>query len=110
MKPPCSFLYLCRGDVERVNLSMPEVVDSIDRVFKEKGAGKVEMPPKPGIHPRPNAFIHAMPAYIPSQQAAGMKWVAGYPENQLKGLSYISGLLVLNDPETGFPKAVMDCT
>lgn len=68
------------------------------------------MPPKPGIHPRPDAFIHAMPAYIPSAEAAGVKWVSGYADNQTKGLPYISGLLIINDPETGFPKAVMDCT
>jgi ornithine cyclodeaminase/alanine dehydrogenase len=68
------------------------------------------MPPKPGIHTRPDAFIHAMPAYVPSLQAAGMKWVSGYPANQARGLPYISGLLILNDPETGMPLAVMDCT
>jgi ornithine cyclodeaminase/alanine dehydrogenase-like protein (mu-crystallin family) len=70
----------------------------------------VEMPPKPGIHTQPDAFIHAMPAYIPSLGSAGMKWVSGYPQNQAKGLPYIAGLLILNDPETGFPIAVMDCT
>jgi ornithine cyclodeaminase/alanine dehydrogenase len=39
-----------------------------------------------------------------------LKWVSGYPGNPAKGLPYISGLLVLNDDETGFPLAVMDCT
>jgi ornithine cyclodeaminase/alanine dehydrogenase-like protein (mu-crystallin family) len=70
----------------------------------------VEMPPKPGIHPRQDAFIHAMPAHIPSAGAAGVKWVSGYPQNRDKGLPYISGLLVLNDPATGIPLAVMDAT
>jgi ornithine cyclodeaminase/alanine dehydrogenase len=68
------------------------------------------MPPKPGIHTRPEAFIHAMPAYIPALRSAGIKWVSGYPENQKHGLPYISGLVVLNDVETGIPYAVMDCT
>jgi ornithine cyclodeaminase/alanine dehydrogenase len=68
------------------------------------------MPPKPGIHPRPDSFIHAMPAYIPALNAAGIKWVSGYPENLKKGFPYISGLIILNDPETGLPLAVMDCT
>ncbi|MCE5248744.1 ornithine cyclodeaminase family protein [bacterium] len=103
-------LYLSREDVETVNLSMGEIIDALERMFREKGEGKVEMPPKPGIHPLPDAFIHAMPAYIPSLGSAGMKWVSGYPQNQKKGLPYISGLLILNDPETGFPIAVMDCT
>ena len=103
-------LYLSRSDVETANLSMAEIIDGLDRMFVEKGKGKVEMPPKPGIHTQPDAFIHAMPAYIPSLESAGMKWVSGYPENQVKGLPYITGLLILNDPETGIPTCVMDCT
>jgi len=38
-------------------------------MFREKGLGKVEMPPKPGIPTRPNAFIHAVPGYIPSLES-----------------------------------------
>ena len=105
-----SILYLSRRDIESINLPMIEVIEALDEMFKEKGNGKVEMPPKPGIHTRPNAFIHAMPAYIPSLESAGMKWVSGYPGNQAKGLPYISGLLILNDPDTGIPIAIMDCT
>jgi ornithine cyclodeaminase/alanine dehydrogenase-like protein (mu-crystallin family) len=105
-----TILYISRADVERVNLPMPEIIDALLGMFREKGEGRTEMPPKPGIHPHPDAFIHAMPAYIPSLQSAGIKWVAGYPQNTDKGLPYISGLLILNDPETGFPLAVMDCT
>ena len=105
-----SILYLSRRDVEAIQLPMQEIIDALEEMFKEKGRGKVEMPPKPGIHTLPDAFIHAMPAYIPSLQAAGIKWVSGYPANQAKGLPYITGLLILNDPETGVPLAVMDCT
>ena len=105
-----TLLYLSREDVEAVDLSMADIIAALDEMFREKGQGKVEMPPKPGIHTRPDAFIHAMPAYIPSLEAAGMKWVSGYPGNQARGLPYITGLLVLNDPLTGIPLAVMDAT
>ena len=103
-------LYLSRKDVEAVGVSMPQVIDALEGMFREKGEGRVEMPPKPGIHPRKDAFIHAMPAYIPGLQSAGMKWVSGYPDNQKKKLPYISGLLILNDPDNGIPIAVMDAT
>jgi ornithine cyclodeaminase/alanine dehydrogenase-like protein (mu-crystallin family) len=103
-------LYLSRADVEAVAVPMDRIIAAIEAMFKEKGESRVEMPPKPGIHPRPDSFIHAMPAYIPALQSAGMKWVSGFPENIKKGLPYISGLIVLNDPETGIPLAVMDCT
>lgn len=103
-------LYLSRADVEAVSLDMHTIIDLLEQAFKEKGAGKVEMPPKPGIHTRPDAFIHAMPAYIPSLHSAGIKWVSGYPENQSKGLPYITGLLILNDDDNGLPYCIMDCT
>lgn len=103
-------LYLSRADVESVGVSMREIIDAVEAGFREHGEGRVEMPPKPGIHTMPDAFIHAMPAYIPALRSAGVKWVSGYPENYKRGLPYITGLLVLNDVETGVPLAVMDCT
>jgi ornithine cyclodeaminase/alanine dehydrogenase len=41
--------------------------------------------------------------------SAGIKWVSGFPGNHARGLPYISGLLILNDPQTGLPVSVMDC-
>jgi len=108
--PTEGFLYLSRADVERVGLEMRAIIDLLEQAFMEKGRGKVEMPPKPGVHTMPDAFIHAMPAYIPAMKSAGLKWVSGYPENFKRGLPYISGLLILNDVETGIPYAVMDCS
>lgn len=104
------FLYLSRADVEAVDVDMPTIINLLETAFEEKGEGRVEMPPKPGIHTQPDAFIHAMPAYIAGLHSAGIKWVGGYPENAKRGLPYISGLLILNDVETGMPYAVMDCT
>ncbi len=109
-RPEHSLLYLSRADVEAAGVSMREIIDALELAFGEHGRGRVEMPPKPGVHPRPDAFLHAMPAYIPALHALGLKWVAGYPENKAKGLPYISGLLILNDEESGLPLAVMDCT
>ncbi len=103
-------LYLSQADVIKVNLDMATVINLLETAFREKGAGKVEMPPKPGIHTKPDAFIHAMPAFIPALYSAGIKWVSGYPENQKRGLPYITGLLILNDVETGIPYSVMDCS
>ena len=108
--PKHRMLYLSRADVEAVGVPMPEIIDALDEAFRQHGEGKVEMPPKPGVHSRPDAFIHAMPCYIPGAEAIGVKWVAGYPDNPQRGLPYISGLLVLNDADTGLPLAVMDCT
>jgi ornithine cyclodeaminase/alanine dehydrogenase-like protein (mu-crystallin family) len=107
---PRSFLYLSRADVEQVGLELSTIIGLLELAFREKGEGRVELPPKPGVHPQRDAFIHAMAASIPGMRAAGLKWVAGFPENAARGLPYVSGLLILNDVETGLPIAVMDAT
>lgn len=103
-------LYLSRSDVDKLDIPIMEIIQTVETAFREKAEGRVEVPPKPGIHPQENAFIHAMPAYIPGMNSAGVKWVSGFPGNPKKGLPYISGLLILNDPKTGIPICVMDCT
>ena len=108
--PDNQLLYLSRADVQSAGLTMAEIIDAVESAFREKGQGRVEMPPKLAIHPGGgDSFCHAMPAYIPAQGSAGVKWVSGFPGNSRRGLPYISGLLILNDSETGLPISVMDC-
>ncbi len=102
--------FLSRSDIEQLGIPVADVIADLEAAFAAKGRGEVEMPPKPGIHPRPDAFIHAMPAYVRSRDLAGVKWIAGYPDNPSRGLPYITGLMILNDPATGVPLAVMDAT
>ena len=40
-----SLLYLSKNDVEETDLGMREIITSLESMFKEKGEGKVEMPP-----------------------------------------------------------------
>ena len=103
-----SLLYLTREEVARLLPAVPDQLDLVEETYRAVGAGRVELPPKPGIHPRPDSFIHAMPAYLRDDDVAALKWVAGYPANKERGLPYITGLIVLNDPETGVPAAIMD--
>ena len=103
-----SLLYLTREDVEGLLPSISDQLDLVEETYRAVGAGRVELPPKPGIHPRPDSFIHAMPAYLRDDDVAALKWVAGYPANKERGLPYITGLIVLNDAETGVPAAIMD--
>jgi ornithine cyclodeaminase/alanine dehydrogenase len=108
--PNNELLYLSQADVVSAGVGMPQIIEALETTFREKGRGRTEMPPKPGIHPGGgDNFIHAMPAYIPALKSAGIKWVSGYPGNAARGLPYITGLLILNDSETGLPVSVMDC-
>ena len=67
-------LFLSRSDVEAAGLPMASIIEALERAFAERGAGRAEMPPKPGIHPGApgnDNFIHAMPASIPALGSAG---------------------------------------
>jgi ornithine cyclodeaminase/alanine dehydrogenase len=101
-------LYMSREEVAALLPSIPQQLDLVEETYRALAAGGVELPPKPGIHPRKNSFIHAMPAYLRDADVAALKWVAGYPQNKDRGLPYISGLIVLNDADTGLPLAIMD--
>lgn len=103
-----SLVYLCRREVADLLPSIPEQIDLAERTYRSMAAGRVELPPKPGIHPRENSFIHAMPAYLADTDVAAVKWVSGFPANKALGIPYISGLIIVNDASTGFPRAVMD--
>src|SRR5262245_33173495 len=103
-------LYLSRQDVEAVAPSMQEIIDLLAAAFREKGEGRVEMPPKAGLHPGPDCFIHSMPAFVAALGAVGVKWISGFPTNRDRDLPYVTGLLILNDPATGLPVAVMDAS
>jgi ornithine cyclodeaminase/alanine dehydrogenase len=101
-------VYLSRQEVADLLPSILDQIDLVEETYRAMARGRVELPPKPGVHPREDAFIHAMPAYLADADVAALKWVAGYPANKQRGLPYISGLIVVNDAETGFPTAVMD--
>ncbi|HKB29136.1 MAG TPA: hypothetical protein VKC59_08940, partial [Candidatus Limnocylindrales bacterium] len=74
-----------------------------------------ELPPKIAVHPRPDgSFAHAMPAYLRGSRPdgdddlVGLKWVAGFGGNRDLGLPVINAVVVLNDPATGLPIAILD--
>lgn len=101
-------LYLSLRDVERLGVSETEVGAAIEALFLEKGAGRVEAPPKLGVHPGCESFLHAMPAHVPCLRATGVKWVGVVPANPARGLPQVSGLILVNDPDTALPVAVLD--
>ncbi len=74
-----------------------------------------ELPPKIGLHPRSaGSFAHAMPAHLRGRDETGaddligMKWVAGFPANNERGLPAINAVVILNDAGSGLPVAVLD--
>ena len=74
-----------------------------------------ELPPKLGVHPRPpGSFAHAMPALLRPRDGGldddllGLKWVTGVPDNRSRDLPAIHATVLLSDPATGAPRAILD--
>lgn len=102
-------LTLNRADLASLPWTWSEVVDVLEAAFVEKSSGLVQNPPKPKVAPREGAaFCHAMPAYLGGSDQLGMKWVAGYSENHVRGLPFLHGVMLMCDAETGRPTALMD--
>src|SRR5215218_4811088 len=106
--------YLSGADVTAAMPSLAERLALAETVLRGL-AGNAELPPKIGIHPRPaGSFGHAMPAYLPGADPSGagdrigMKWVLAVSQNNERHLPAINATLLLNDPLTGIPTAILD--
>jgi ornithine cyclodeaminase/alanine dehydrogenase len=111
-----SILYLAADDVVA---AMPPVAERLELAERTMTAlvADAELPPKIGVHPRPaGSFAHAMPAALrpatsgpgTDDDLLGIKWVTGFPGNRERGLPAIHAVVVLSDPATGEPRAILD--
>lgn len=102
--------YMTREDVEKTGLTRRRILELTKEAMIAHGRKKYEMPAKIGVHPLPEVFFHAMPAYVPEKNAVGCKWIECYPLNKKRfGIDQTTGLLVINDVLSGCPIAIMDC-
>ena len=105
--------YLSAADVGAAMPPLKERLRLAERTMTALADGSAELPPKIGVHPRPEgSFAHAMPAHLRGDDAAGdllgVKWIAGFPDNRAIDMAAIHGLVLLTDPSTGAPAAILD--
>jgi ornithine cyclodeaminase/alanine dehydrogenase-like protein (mu-crystallin family) len=84
-------------------------MDLVRQGYAALAAGTATVPAVPFVFPRDGAFLRAMPAHLPEHDIVALKWIGGHDKNPERGLPYLSGLIVVNDPETTLPAAVIDC-
>lgn len=102
--------YMTQQQVMAAGLTETEILGLTREALIVHGRKEYEMPAKIGVHPFQEVFFHAMPAYVPSRLALGMKWIECYPNNPARfNLPQTTGLLLLNDILSGCPVAIMDC-
>ena len=109
------FLYLTQEQViECGGLDMVQTIEALEKVFNLLDEGECMEPQAPFIHWNGiyGRRISMHPAYIGGDvQVTGIKWIPSNPENPIKrNMPRANALTILNDPETGFPLAVMDGT
>ena len=99
---------LNRSEVEEL-LNMGEVLKAVERAFKLQAEGETIMPPKLYLDlPEYQGDFRAMAAYIDG--SAGLKWVYVYPNNRGQNLPAVMAIIILCNPSSGCPLAIMDGT
>ncbi len=85
--------------------------DTVERAFRAHGRGLCEMPPKSYLY-FPEGDLRSMPASLAGDgfDCAGIKSVTVHPRNDAIQLPAVMAVIILNDPHTGFPLAIMDGT
>lgn len=104
-------LILSEEDVKKV-LSLEEVTDAVESAFRMKGLGHAQMPPKQYLFMKKhNGDLRTMPAYLEENEAVAVKVVNSHPENPKRhGLPTVMATIILVDPRTGAPEAIMGGT
>src|SRR5919202_1633609 len=117
--PPAELTFLSQEDVVAAGgLDMDACLATIERTFVLHHRGETVAPQKAAIHwseeldsDEKLGRIMAMPAYVGGETAmAVLKWIPSVPTNPARGLPRGIGLIVLSEPETGLPRAVLDGT
>jgi len=109
-----STLLITQEEIQSV-LDLPSVLNIVERTYRSHGEGKVVLPPKLTLDlgegaswPPYQGFMNAMPAYLGDVDVAGIKWVGGFKGNLAKGLPYITGMILLINPQNGMFIAVLE--
>jgi thiomorpholine-carboxylate dehydrogenase len=91
----------------RKHLRILDLIPAMEKALIDFSAGRVTQPVRQVIPViPPGGFYGMMPALAP--EGLGQKIVTFYPTNSAKGIPTHMALIVLNDPETGTPLAIMD--
>ncbi|MBI3312558.1 MAG: ornithine cyclodeaminase family protein [Candidatus Omnitrophica bacterium] len=97
---------LTQADIARL-VDMRTAIRVVARAFEAQAKGQTRMPPKLYLHV-PKGDFRAMPAYLADPSACGIKWVNVHPDNPAHGLPTVMATIVLNNPATAVPLAIMD--
>ncbi|MEW6087037.1 MAG: alanine dehydrogenase [bacterium] len=100
---------ILNGKTIKKLVGMKDAIEAVEKAFYALGEGKTKMPAKLYLNlPEYNGDFRAMPAYIEGFKGCSMKWVNVHPDNKKKGLPTVMAIIILSDPDNGFPLCIMD--
>ena len=103
-------LVLNRHDVESL-LDLDRLVEALGPAMVEMSAGRVSMPPRVVAQvPEQGGLLAAMPAFLNLPQVLSSKLVSVFPQNAARGLPSHQAVILVFDPRTGSPRAMLDGT
>ena len=101
--------YLSGDDVAALGLTDEEILASVRAVLAAQGRGETVIEPRTHLFPRgAGGHFNVLRGAVPA--VAGVKVVGDYVDNHRLGLPSELALLLLMDPATGVPIAVLDAT
>lgn len=104
-------LKILTGDEVAKAVDMAQAIETVKKAFIQLSSGKAEMPLRTQVPVEKRKGVTLfMPAYLVDSEAMGAKIVSVFPENQKRKLPTVHAVVVVIDPETGRPRAVMDGT
>lgn len=98
---------LLNQDEIRQTLTMASAIELMKDAFIALTQGTIETPLRTNISNSAGTLLYK-PALMPSAKVFGMKAVSVFPRNVDLGLPVTTGLMLINDSETGLPVALMD--
>jgi ornithine cyclodeaminase len=97
------------GSAVRSMVSMSECIEVMERTMKAVSHGQVELPLRSAMRlPGSTNRLGLMPGYMEDPKCLGAKIIALFPENPRHGYSSHSGAVLLFDPQTGQPMALIN--
>jgi ornithine cyclodeaminase len=97
-------------DVARL-LPMRECIDAMERAFRALAAGDARLPLRPVVHlPDGSGALAAMPAFLGAPRSLGVKVITVFPGNHDTRFDSHQGVVVMCDPATGHPAAILDAS
>lgn len=104
--------YLTGADIDSLGVTEADIVGAVEDVLADHGRGQVVFEPRTHLVPDNGGKGHfnILRGHLSAKQVSGVKVVGDFVGNFERGLPSEMALILLLDPDTGMPRAIVDGT